>query len=97
MNRVTNEDVLKRERVKEELLRTIERRQLKFLGHSIRKAALEELSLSGKFPGKRASGEQRKQFLKNFELGSVRDIWNSARKRQEWQNMVVRLSPENRR
>ena len=50
-----------------ELLKTISDRQLKFLDHSIRKGMLEDLSLSGKIPEKRARGGQRKTFLDNFE------------------------------
>ena len=53
MDRVTNEEVLKRARETRELQRTIERRQLSFLGQVIRKG-LEELSLAGKIDVKSA-------------------------------------------
>ena len=63
---VTNEEVLKRARETLAPLRTIERRQLSFLGHVIRKECLEELSLAGKIDGKRARGGQRTTFPPKF-------------------------------
>ena len=71
VDRVKNEEVLQRVKMKRELLHTIRQRQLKFLGHAIRKGALEDLSLSGKIPGKRARGGQRKTFLDNFEFRTI--------------------------
>ena len=88
VDRVTNEEVLRRIGVEKELLHVIETRQMKFLGHVIRKEALEELSLAGKFEGKRARGGQRKQFTNNFELGSARRLWDLAKDREKWQTMV---------
>ena len=66
---------------------------LKFLGHVIRKETLEDLSLAGKFEGKRARGGQRKQFIKHFEFGSARHLWNLARNRTKWRK-VVRQTPD---
>jgi len=49
------------------LLCCIEQRQLKFVGHVIRKGVLEDLALSGRIPGKRARGAQRFTFINNFK------------------------------
>ena len=64
VDRVTNQEVLERLGIERQLLQIIDRRHLRFLGHIIRKEALEELSLSGKINGKRARGRQRKHFFK---------------------------------
>ena len=48
------------------LLRTIEERGNKFVGHIIRKGGVEELSLSEKLLSSRGRGRQRKIFLENF-------------------------------
>ena len=89
---VSNEEVLQRIGVKRELLLTIKTRQKKFLGHVIRKGAIEDLSLSGRIPGKRARGGQRKTFSDNFDL-TARHLWDSARNRKEWRKLMVRQTP----
>ena len=93
MDRVNNEEVLRRVGMERELLHIIEQRQLKFLGHVIRKGALEDLSLTGKFKGKRRRGRRRKRFLDNFNIGNAEYLWKSARDRQMWQE-VVRRTPD---
>ena len=52
----TNVSVLQETGQDRKLLCCIEQRQLKFLGHVIRKGELEDLALSGRIPGKRARG-----------------------------------------
>ena len=88
VGRVTDEEVLRLIGMKKELPRTINRRQLKLLGHVIRKEALEELSLSGKINEKRARGGQWNIFLRNFNLKPSRHLWDLARDRQQWRDMV---------
>ena len=88
VDKISKEEVLRRISMNRELLHMIKKRHLKFLGHIIRKEVLEELSLAGKFDGKRAQGGQRKQFLSNFEFGSARHLWNLAKDRETWQAMV---------
>ena len=92
VDRITNVEVLKRVNMERQLLRAIEQRQLRFLDHNIRTGALEDLSLSGKFEGKRSRGRQQTKFQDNFELGPATRVWNLARNRGQWQTMV-RLTP----
>lgn len=54
---VTNKEVLRRIGMDRDLLQTIQRRQLEFLGHSIREEALEELSLTEKIKRKARRSE----------------------------------------
>ena len=48
------------------LLKSIKIRQMRFLGHVIRKEKLEHQSLTGLIPGKRARGRQRQTYLQQF-------------------------------
>jgi len=88
VDHVTNEEVLRRMGIQRGLLRAIQKRQLEFLGHAIRKEGIENLSLSGMFEGKRARGGQRKTFLSNFNLGQVEEIFRKARNRGDWKTVV---------
>ena len=48
VDKVTNKEILRRVDMSSELLKTVEKRQAKFLGHYIRKGKLEDLYFSGK-------------------------------------------------
>ena len=87
----TNEKVLQKMNQKRNLLRCIEKRQLEFVGHVIRKEKIENLALSGRFPGKRARGSQRHTFTKNFNkiFKHRTELWETARNRTLWQSIVV--------
>ena len=56
---VTNEEVLTRAGTKRELMMTIRQRQLRFLGHVMRKNELENVVLTGKIEGTRNRGRKR--------------------------------------
>ncbi|KAG1681055.1 DNA replication licensing factor MCM5 [Nymphon striatum] len=62
-DRVSNIRVLERAKTTRELLNCIQKRQLTFLGHSIRRGKLECLALEGRLEGKRSRGRQRTKFL----------------------------------
>ncbi|KAG1682498.1 hypothetical protein GQR58_010908 [Nymphon striatum] len=84
-DRVTNERVLERAQTSKELLKDIQKRQLTFLGHCIRKEKLE--------------GHQRIKFLDTVKtalestgsLTTIPEIFRSARNRQLWKNMVGKV------
>ena len=59
VQRISNEDVLRRMGVGRELLLHVRGRQMRFLGHVMRSEELENLSLTGRVPGRRARGRQR--------------------------------------
>ena len=80
---MSNEEVLKWLHQKRQLIQTIENRQIRFLGHCIRKQQLEDLALSGKIKGKRSVGGQRKTLLDNFAKTKARTIWDMARRRDK--------------
>ncbi len=74
---------------KRRLILNIRKRQLKFLGHIMRKEGLENLILTGRIEGKRDKGNQRVTFLAGLSkwmtergLGEVaegRDLLRAAR------------------
>ena len=53
MDRVTNEEVLRKTGTDRALISTIHERQKGFFGHVMRKDGLERLAILGKVPGKR--------------------------------------------
>ena len=59
VERKTNESILEEIGKKIELLRMIRRRQLGFLGHILRREALEKLNLTGETAGSRRRGRPR--------------------------------------
>jgi len=64
VDRVTNDDVLQRAGVNPMLMSKINERQLRFLGHIIRKkGGVECSSLQGRVDGKRGRGRPRERFM----------------------------------
>ena len=76
---------------KRNLPRCIEKRQLEFVGHVIRKEKIENLALSERLPGKCARGSQRYTFTKTFSkiFKHRTELWETARNRTLWQSIVV--------
>ena len=60
---VSNYEVLRRMQTRRRLMLDIRKRQLKFLGHIMRKEGLENLILTGLIEGGRDRGEQRATYL----------------------------------
>ena len=72
----TNESILEETNQERSLIKTIRKRQLKFLGHICRHKGLEFLSLTGKIEGTRSRGRQRITFLdslSSFVTGNNKD------------------------
>ena len=69
------------------LLRSIKIRQIRFLGHVIRKEKLEHLSLTGLIPGKRARGRQRQTYLQQFGK-SLTTLIQDAYDRKAWKKVT---------
>ena len=56
---MTNEKVLQRAEMDRKMICEIRRKQMKFIGHVVRKDGLEVLALTGKVQGKRSRGRKR--------------------------------------
>ena len=94
--RETNDAVLRRMDTKRELISTIRRRQLRFLGHVMRKGELENICLTGRVEGRRARGRQRRKYMDGISntLGggmSPARILQITANREEWQIMVANV------
>jgi len=57
-DKLTNDAVLLKADTQRSLLKVIKSRQIRFLGHVLRKNELEAIALTGKIEGKRARGRQ---------------------------------------
>ena len=62
-DRITNKEVLRRAHTERDLINTIINKQIRFLGHVIRKDTIEALVLMGKIEGKRGRGRPRLNFM----------------------------------
>ena len=91
----TNEEVLTQTYQTRKLMPLIGERQLSFFGHIIRKDKYEYLASCGKIPGKRARGRQRKTFidqLKGLTNLTTQELFESARDREEWREIIHEVS-----
>jgi len=59
---VSSEEVLQRANTSRNL-KVIVNRQIRFVGHIVRKSQLEAIALTGMIEGKRARGRHRKMFM----------------------------------
>ena len=86
---ISNKEVLERAGMERSLRRNIRKRQLKFLGHVMRKGGLECLAVTGEIKGKRSRGRPLIGFVKS--LSSWMDvpsetILTTSRERELWKN-----------
>ena len=92
--RVSNEEVMRRAGVEKTLMKTIRKKQLKFVGHIMRADGLERNCLLGKVEGTRSRGRQRIKYMDAVlaQLGEgwrVVDLVRLADSRSEWRSMVA--------
>ena len=91
--KISNERVLTMANVKRQLLQTIKKRKMTFLGHVMRRKGIENLSLTGKVEGKKARGRQRIMYLSNIEDWTNRtngnELIQACQDREVWRSMIV--------
>ena len=97
--RMTNERVLELAGVGRELLRVVRTRQLRFLGHLLRRNGLEKEALLGRIEGTRARGRPRIKYsasLMEDIPGDLRfvDLVEMAQDRREWRSMVAHVDQD---
>ena len=68
LKKISNERLLYMVSMERSLLVTIRSRQLRFVGHVVRKGGLEKLVLEEKINGKRQRGRQRLKYLEGLAL-----------------------------
>ena len=94
MERISNEEVLRRMDCERELMVNVRVQQMRFLGHVMRREELENLSLTGRIPGSRARGRQREKYMDGIVriVGGERragQLLQMTREREVWQSMVA--------
>ena len=83
-----NEEVLQRANTSRNLLKVIVNRQIRFVGHIVRKSQLEAIALTGMIEGKRARDRQR------FERKTFMD-WLSFACEEQWKiNDILKICQE---
>ena len=90
----TNEEVLHMAGLNREIMHSIRKRQMTFLGHIVREEGLEYDVLTGTVEGKRARGRQREKFMDGLTRTFRRHTTSSqliqlTRDRQEWRSVVA--------
>ena len=94
--RVTNEEIMRRVKTKRELITSICKRQLKFVGHIERKGGFESIYMIGEMEGRRDRGRPRKKYLNSMKE-IVEGRWTDAqirgkmKNREEWRSMVAHV------
>ena len=99
-DKLTNEEVLQRAGVSRKLIGEIRTRQMRFLGHVIRKDGLENLALTGKIEGKRGRGKTRMLWMTSLNAWIVErgirhhevELIKKARNRELWHAMIAHVS-----
>ena len=95
-DKVRNEEVLQRAGAGMKLILEIRTKQMRFLGHLMRKDGLENLALTGKIEGKRSRGRQQSLWTANLnewigERGLKYQevaLFEKARDRELWKSMI---------
>ena len=87
---------MRRVNTKRELMTSICKRQLKFVGHSERKGGFESICMTGKMEGRRERGRPKKKYLDAMKE-IVERRWTNAqirrrmKNREEWRSMVAHV------
>ena len=104
-DKVSNEQILQRANTSRNLLKIIVNRQMRFVGHIMRKSQLKAIALTGMIEGKRARGRQRKTFIdwlsfaceEQWKINDIliicqdRDEYNTNRQRQSLTQHLHRI------
>lgn len=95
VDKVTNQEVLRRMDKEQEVMNSIKARKLQFFGHMLRgdKYELLHLILQGKICGKKGRGRPRMSWLQNLKewFGYNTKLFNAARNRHHIAMMVSNL------
>ena len=98
-DKVRNEEVLKRAGTGMKLILEIRTKQMRFLGHLMKKDGLENLALTGKIEGKRSRGRKWSLWMANLnewigERGVKYQevaLFEKAGDRELWKSMIAHV------
>ena len=94
--RKSNETVLNMVGEQRKLMKTIRKRQMRFLGHTIRRGGIENVAITGMIEGKRGRGRPREKYLDGLARaigGNITPtrILQKTRDRQRWRIMTANV------
>ena len=95
-DRVINEVVLRRMGVGRGLMKHIRERQLRFLGHVMRRGELENVCLTGRVEGTRSRGRPREKYMDGLVRAvgggvSATQLLQMTADREEYQTMIANV------
>ena len=99
VERKSNEEVMRMAGVRRELMGAIRTRQMRFLGHVMRRGEYENVTLTGFIEGGRARGRQRETFMSGIrramggELSSA-SILQMTADRERWRSVVAEVQED---
>ena len=97
----TNEEVLAMANAEREILKNIKGRQLRFLGHVLRREGMEKTIIEGKLEGRKSRGRPRRNFIneikKTIKENDIRRIKDLAMDRSIWRNYVANVQVDTAR
>ncbi|KAL4708219.1 hypothetical protein ACJJTC_014050 [Scirpophaga incertulas] len=95
--KVTNDSVLQRVGQNHNLMLTIKKRKISYLGHALRhqRYDLLQLIMMGKVAGKRRVGGRKKSWLRNIRqwtgIAKAAHLFRLARRREDWTKLIADL------
>uniref|UniRef100_A0A8D9AE48 Uncharacterized protein n=1 Tax=Cacopsylla melanoneura TaxID=428564 RepID=A0A8D9AE48_9HEMI len=100
VDKITNEEVLRRMGKEKEIMNTVKKRKLEYLGHIMRneeKYCLLKTILQGKVYGKRGRGRRRISWLKNLRTWfsqTTTQLFKAAINKVVIANMIANIRSE---
>ena len=94
-DKITNQSILEQLQTSYQLLKEINKRRLKYLGHAIRneKTTLMKTAFEGKVEGKGRRGRPYKSYMENITqitgIKKKKNIIKKAMDRDEWRSLVA--------
>ena len=95
LEKKSNQEVLEMSGQERSLIKTIRKRQMKFVGHIYRKREIEHLSMTGRIDGRRSRGRQRETYIDSLNAWATSKAVNNNQfmgtsyDRDRWRAMVV--------
>ena len=94
----SNIEILHMARTERMLMTTLRKRQLGFLGHTLRGGGIEKDCLLGMIEGRRARGRQTSKFMDGIKecirCDTMREVMRLAEDKAEWRSIVANVNQD---
>lgn len=92
-DKISNESVLRKVNVKKNLVNSVRKIQLEFVGHILREKGIEWYCVSGKIEGKRSRGRPRSTLIncviKEVNLKNFQELSKLVIDREKWRSLIA--------